>query len=257
MNCICDDFQFPPDTVIAPGLTRLPRQTGTFAEFRRALLHGVSIRTTLLLEKHPLWSLRYLIERDREGLKKSLGAIGQWRGRHPKDFGMTLLEMWAYVCDLTSFYDDVFAHESYVRTARRRDSLRKLVDPLGYIPRPAVAALAELAAYADGRQVVSLPIGTAFRSGAFSGNPPQVFELGAETKIHPLLNEWTFLPVRRGTFGSTSANLQTFLCETGSVSVKEGDLVLVKVGSSRFARTVGSVAKQEGADHQTYSAVTL
>jgi hypothetical protein len=257
MNCICDDFQFPPETQISPGLTRLPRQIGTFAEFRRALLRGASIRTTALLEKHPLWSLRYLTESDRGGLKKSLDAIGQWRGRHAKDFGMMLLEMWAYVCDLTSFYDDVFSQESYVRTARRRDSLRKLVDPLGYIPRPAVAALAELAAFADGRQVVSLPVGTAFRSGAFSGNPPQVFELGAEAKIHPLLNEWSFLPLRRATFGSTGASRQTFLCETGSVSVKEGDLVLVKVGSSRYALTVSSVANQEGADHQTYSAVTL
>lgn len=257
MNCICDDFRFPPETSIVAGMTRLPRQTGTFAEFRRALLRGTSIRTTVALEEHPLWKWRYLTERDRGGLKKSLQTIGRWRGRHPNDFGIMLLEMWAYVCDLTSFYDDVLAHESYVRTARRRESLRKLVDPLGYIPRPAVAALAELAAFAEGRQVVILPVGTAFRSGSFSGNPPQVFELGAETKIHPLLNEWNFLPVRWATFGSAGVNQQTFLCETGSVSVKEGDLVLVKLGSSRFARTVSSVAKQEGTDHQTYSAVTL
>ena len=31
MNCICDDFRFPPETLIASGLTRLTRQTGTFA----------------------------------------------------------------------------------------------------------------------------------------------------------------------------------------------------------------------------------
>ena len=188
MNCICDDFRFPPETSIYAGLTEIPRQVGTFAEFRRALLRAISIRTTASLENHPLWSLRFLIERDRDGLRETLAAIGNWRGRHPEDFGMMLLEMWAYVCDLTSFYDDVLAHESYVRTARRRESLRKLVAPLGYIPRPAVAALAELAAFADGRKVVSLPVGTAFRSGAFDGNPPQVFELDTLTTIHPLLN---------------------------------------------------------------------
>ena len=180
MNCICDDFRFPPETIIYAGLTEIPRQVGTFAEFRRALLRAISIRTTASLENHPLWSLRFLIERDRDGLKETLAAIGNWRGRHPEDFGMMLLEMWAYVCDLTSFYDDVLAHESYVRTARRRESLRKLVAPLGYIPRPAVAALAELSAFAEGRQVVTLPPGTAFRSGAFDGNPPQVFELDTQ-----------------------------------------------------------------------------
>lgn len=257
MNCICDDFRFPPETTIIAGLTELPRQTGTFAEFRRVLLRAISIRSTAGLENHPLWSLRFLIERDREGLKKELEAIGQWRGRHPKDFGMMLLEMWAYVCDLTSFYDDVLAHESYVRTARRRDSLRKLVVPLGYIPRPAVAALADLAAYANGRQAVTLPTGTAFRSGAFSGNPPQVFELLNETTIHPLLNEWKLLPLRPATFGSSSSNRTKFLCELGSVAVKADDIVLVEIGSARYAHTVASVSAYEGADHLSYSQIEL
>src|SRR5687768_1894448 len=167
MTCICDEFRFPPETLIVSGLTNMPRQTGTFAEFRRALLRAISVRNTAALDKHPLWGLRFLIERDRAGLKKSLEASGNWRGRHPEDFGLMLLEMWAYVCDVISFYDEVLAHESYVRTARRRDSLRKLVEPLGYLPRPGVAALAELAVFGDGRQAVTLPVGTAFRSGAF------------------------------------------------------------------------------------------
>jgi hypothetical protein len=257
MNCICDDFSFPPETLIVPGLTDMPRQIGTFAEFRRAMLRAISVRDASLLQTQPLWSLRFLIERDRPGLRKSLEAIGNWRGRHPEDFGMMLLEMWAYVCDLTSFYDEVIAHEQYVRTARRRDSLRKLVDPLGYIPRPGVSALADLAAFADGRKVVSLPIGTAFRSGAFSGNPPQVFELDAETKIHPFLNQWTLLPVRPATFGPSATDRQTFLVESDTLAVAQEDLVLVKVGGTAFARTVTKVAPKEGADHLTYSEVTL
>lgn len=257
MNCICDEFQFPPDLEIVSGLARLRRQLGTFAEFRRAMLHAVSVRNTAALETHPLWSLRYLIEADRAGLRKSLDAIGRWRGRHPEDFGIMLLEMWAYVCDVTSFYDEVFADESYVRTAVRRDSLSGLVSPLGYIPRPAVAALADLAAFADGRQAVTLPVGTAFRSGAFAGNPPEIFELGTETKIHPFLNQWTILPIRRPTFGAAGAYRDTFLCEDGSVSVKEGDLVLLKVGSAGHAAHVKAIAKQQGVDHLTYSAVTL
>ena len=257
MNCICDEFHFPPATQISPGLTRLPRQVGTFAEFRRALLRGASLRTTALLAKHPLWALRYLTESDRKGLKKSLDAIGQWHGRHPQDFGILLLEMWAYVCDLTSFYDDVLAHESFVRTARRRTSLRKLVDLLGYIPRPPVAALTKLAAFADGRQVVSLPIGTAFRSGAFSGNPPQVFELDEETKIHPLLNDWPLLPLRPVTFGPNGGSRETFLCELGSVSVNEGDLVLVQVGTNRFTTTVKALAEQRSLSGEIYTQVRL
>ncbi len=257
MSCPCDQFVFPPARDIQAGLTQMPRQTGTFAEFRRALLRAASIRSTAQLALQPLWAGRFLTEPDRNGLRRSLDAIGTWRGRHPEDFAIMLLEMWAYVCDLTSFYDDVLAHECYVRTARRRASLRKLVGLLGYLPRPAVAALADLAAFAEGRQAVSLPVGTAFRSGAFDGNPPEVFELDSATTIQPLLNEWALLPVRNLTFGAADRFYRTLLCELGSVSVKQDDLVLVKVGSTRYALTVQSVANQLGVDGETYVAVTF
>jgi len=256
MNCICDDFRFPPETSIVAGLTRLTRQTGPFPEFRRALLHGASIRSTAALEDNSLWALRYLTERDRAGLRKSLDAIGKWRGRHPKEFGIMLLEMWAYVCDLTSFYDEILAHESYVRTARRRESLRKLVGPLGYIPRPAVAALAELAAFAEGRRVVTLPVGIAFRSGAFNGNPPQVFELTREATIHPLLNEWSFLPVRPVGLPVPSKTQTSLLCKPGTVSVKADDLVIVLLGLPQPRRVTG-VSDHTGADGERYVRVSF
>ena len=256
MNCICDDFRFPTETSIAAGLTQLTRQTGTFSEFRRALLHGASIRSTGALEANSLWASRYLTERDRAGLRRSLDAIGTWRGRHPKDFGIMLLEMWAYVCDLTSFYDESLAHESYVRTARHRESLRKLVGPLGYIPRPAIAALAELAAFAEGRQVVTLPVGTAFRSGAFNGNPPQVFELTKEATIHPLLNEWSFLPVRPASLPVPINEQTSLLCKPGTVRVKPDDLVIVLLGSPQ-PRRVKEVSDYTGADGDQYVRVSF
>ena len=111
MNCPCDAFTFPPETAIAAGLAKLPRQTGTFADFRRALLRAASVRPAagLALDTNPQWGQRYLSEADRAGLLLSLAAIGGWRGRHPQDFGVMLFEMWSYVCDVTSFYDQVLA----------------------------------------------------------------------------------------------------------------------------------------------------
>ena len=253
MNCKCDKFQFPLTTSIAAGLTRLTRQTGTFAEFRRAMLHAASVPRVTALEDDPLWSSRYLLERDRNSVRASLDAIGQWRGRHPQDFGIMLLEMWAYVCDLTSFYDQVIANEGYVQTASRRASLRKLIAPLGYIPRPAVAALVELAGFAEGRQAVTLPVGTAFRSGAFKGNPPQVFEVSTETTIHPLLNEWSLLPVR-----PRYLEPQPFLlCRPGTVSVKVDDLVVVRVGFTPQLRRVTQIGDYAGLAGENYVRVSF
>lgn len=229
MSCPCDQFEFPPRLFIPAGLSTVPRQLATFPEFRAALLRGIG--------EHP--------------------ALHDWRGRQADDFGVMLLEMWAYVCDVTSFYDSVLAQENYLRTARQRGSVRKLIGLLGYVPRPAVAATVDLAAFADGRKAVALPGGTAFRSGAFDGNPPQVFELTADATVHPLSNEWKILPVRPATFGATATSLTTLLCEPGTVAVQEDDLVLVKVGESGYARTVSAVADQTGVDGAAYTAVTL
>jgi len=54
----------------------------------------------------------------------------------------------AYVCDLTSFYDDVFSHESYVVTRAAADSRRRLRRSIGLCAAAggAVAALAGLGA---------------------------------------------------------------------------------------------------------------
>ncbi len=133
-------------------------------------------------------------------------ALAGWRVQGKDDFGIMLLEMWAYVCDVLAFYDEVIAHECYVRTARRNPSLRKLIGLLGYKPKPAVSASVDLAVLAEGRQPVILPPGTAFRSGAFDGEPPQVFELRRQTIVHPAFNRWSIKPPRRSTFGDVIVN---------------------------------------------------
>src|SRR5437773_1991143 len=133
MNCPCDERIFPAPLKIAAGLGSLPRQLATFPEFRAAMLGAIPAQ----------------------------GPLVRWRARSSADFGIMLLEMWAYVCDCISFYDQVRADESYLRTAQLRSSVRMLAGLLGYVPRPAVAALADLAVFADGRRPVTLPIGTA------------------------------------------------------------------------------------------------
>lgn len=165
--------------MIGAGLSELPRQIATFCEFRRAMLSD--IRT-----KDPL---------------------SRWTARQQEDLGVMLLEMWAYICDAVSFYDKVISQEEYLRTAVRRPSLRKLIGLLGYIPRPAVASSVYLAATAEGRLRVTLPAGTAFRSGAFEGSPPQVFELDDQAFIHPFFNKWNVVPPHQGTTGATSSLL--------------------------------------------------
>lgn len=165
MSCDCELEEHPRPLSIAAGLRRLPRQVAGFPAFRQALLHSA-------------------------GSDRHAAALGPWRASGANDFGVMLLEMWAYLADSLAFYDELHAHECFLRTARRDESVRDLVARLGYRPRPASAAVVELALVAEGRTWVGVPAGTAFRSSAFGVEPPQVFELAAPLAIHPLLNRW-------------------------------------------------------------------
>jgi hypothetical protein len=229
MSCPCDNFEFPPRLFIPAGLSVLNRQIASFPEFRRALLHYLG----------------------------ATPVLSDWRGRQKDDFGVMLLEMWAYVCDVTAFYDKVHADETYVRTAVRTESLRQLIALLGYRPRPSVGARVDLAAFAEGRRAITLPAGTGFRSGAFNGKPPQIFELERDTVIHPLWNQWELEALRPSTFGSVALNPDYLLCVNGSVAVKKNDLVLVEVGAAASPRIITDVSKYTGVDGARYTKVVF
>jgi hypothetical protein len=202
----------------------------TFPEARRALLAAV--------RNHP--------------------KLAAWKAQSADDLGFMVLEMWAYMRDCLSFYDKVIADELYVRTAKLASSLRMLVARLGYIPRPAVAAVATLAALGDGRRPVSLLPGVAFRSGGFAGQPPQVFELDGATTVDPSLNQFTLAPVRPGTFGEAYPETSSFLLlELGTAAVKADQLVLLRCGSFCHARRAAQVGEHTGRDGDQYTKVEL
>jgi hypothetical protein len=174
VNKCCDTGNESPLETLPAGLTSLPRQLVGFAEIRQRLLERLS---------NPDDAER------RE-------VLGSWRPSGD-DYGLMLLEMWAYVADVLAFYDERIANESYLGTAVRRPSLRRLVELLGYTPRGGIAATSAVAAIADGRVPVTLPPATGFRSRGFDGEPPQVFETAAALQIHPLWNQWNVEPFRR------------------------------------------------------------
>lgn len=215
------------DYLIPSGLSDLPRQIGLFPEFRDALLAAIPGQP----------------------------ALNGWRARRQDDFGVMLLEMWAYCCDVLSFYDETIANECYVRTARQRASLRRLVGLLGYLPRPALAASVNLALLADGRQPVSLPAGIAFRSSAFSGNAPQVFEMDEPAVLAPQNNRLILNQVRPTRFTGGGSSL---LIQPGDANVIAGDSVMLLQDSAPIhVCHVASTAKITGDDGGTYVSLGL
>jgi hypothetical protein len=220
MSCRCDIRVFPEALVIPPGLNDLPRQIGGFPEFREAML-------ALIPSKPPL--------------------VG-WRARGDEDFGVMLIEMWAYVADVVAFYDKVIADESYVRTAKLRPSVRRLVSLLGYVPRPAVAATVHLGLLTDAKHSVTIAAGTAFRSGAFPGGTPQIFELDDAATIYPNANQFSIAPPRAPSLAGTIASL---LLEPDTSKLVDGDRVAIELGSIAYARTIVKAARVTDSDGRT------
>jgi hypothetical protein len=183
---------------IDAGLRSIPRQIATFAGFRRAMLGSIRSKENFQL----------------------------WRAWGLHDAGLMLVEMWAYLCDAVSFYDEVIANESYVRTAKVNSSLRKLTALVGYVPRPAVAPMAKLVALAEGSTPITIPAGTAFQSGAFDDEPPQTFETETALVIHPGNNQWELVPpVTAGTLSGTWHHL---VLDARTATVAVGDTILVQ-----------------------------
>lgn len=175
-SCGCAELPHPPPPDIPAGLPTLAARQGLgFPEYREAMLSAI-------LGKPPL---------------------AGWRARGAGDLGVMLLEGWAYVLDVTGFYDARVAERAYLGTAPGDAGARRLTALIGHRPRPAMAARVKLAVEADGADPVTLPKGTAFRSQPFADQAGQVFELGTEQVIWPQRNRWQLAPVREDSFDGT------------------------------------------------------
>jgi hypothetical protein len=64
----------------------------------------------------------------------------QWTSRDSSDFGIVLLELFAYLGDLLNYQIDRAANESFIDTATQRETVIKLANLLGYYPTASVAA---------------------------------------------------------------------------------------------------------------------
>lgn len=212
MACACDVHPCAVHAIPA-GLPSLPRALGTFPHWRTEVLAAIA----------------------REG------ALREWRSREAGDFGMMLVEFFAYMGDVTSFYDGFIAGETYLRTATLPDAARRMVALLGYLPRPALASSVWLAAEADGVRLVTLPVATAFRSGEFDGNPPQVFESGAARKLEPRLNR---LAVDRVPATALPSPLGTISVRAGTLRAAVGQIVVLDMGGALAASRIAAAAPQ-------------
>jgi hypothetical protein len=217
--CDCDLHDFPRRPDIPPGLSRLPRQIGIFGDFRAAMLSGI----------------------------RDQAPLAQWRARDDEDFGLMLLEWWAYVADVVAFYNAEHAQDLYLGTARDDARIRHIVGLIGYKPRPALAAEAVLAAIVDGRGLVRAPARARFISDAIDDTPPQEFETTEETGLDPLRNAWTLAPIRMDIYDPDE-----LLLDPATRNLAEEQLFVLDTGTQRAALRAAGITPETALDGASY-----
>jgi predicted phage baseplate assembly protein len=148
--------------------------------------------------------------------------------RDPADWSIALLDAWAAVADVLTFYQERIANEGYVRTATERLSVLELGRTVGYALRPGVAATAYLAYTMDPTADVTIPAGTRTQSTPPQGQLPQSFE--TSDALHAR-GAWNTLGVRAAQPQSVdlSTGVPSTLIFTGvNLNLNPGDVLLVE-----------------------------
>lgn len=113
--------------------------------------------------------------RDYESIRTDLIArvqeqIPDWNGNDPTDFGLVLLEQFAYLGDLLSYYADRAANESTLSTATRRDSVIALARDLGYVPSGYRSSVVNLTITNTSATAIEIPAGTVVSGDLLDGD---------------------------------------------------------------------------------------
>jgi Baseplate J-like protein len=134
----------------------------------------------------------------------------EWTSDSPNDFGVVLVELFAYVGDVMSFYADRVANESYLDTAVLRSSVLAHARLLDYRPTGMTAAFLTVQFTTTGAAFI--PAGTRVQTVADPGATPIVFETVADLTI-----------TAAGTAQVTAMEGQTVLSEVVGISTGADD----------------------------------
>jgi len=156
--CPCEEFDHPKEITNPPGREAIEYRAGDYTAFRHALLLALPDEKEL---------------------------ANNWIPSAEGDLAVQLVEWWAYLADILTFYNERIANESYLRTADLSESIKRLIQVLGYRPRPGIGASGTVAALLSNQKELTLPAGFQIQSKPGPGKQPQIFELGNDITLQP------------------------------------------------------------------------
>ncbi len=209
---------------------------------------GVEQETPVSVENRPaLSALAYRVGTHGRFKASMLAALGQQAAlgglstRADEDPTIALLDGWAVVLDVLSFYQERIANEGYLRTATERRSVLELARRIGYELRPGVAAGTFLAFTVeeppvalppDGPRIPTaalVPVGTAAQSIPGQDELPQTFETVEEVAVRVA---WNAIAARQRLAVAPRFGTRSIYLEGVANNLDAGDALLL-VGTER------------------------
>lgn len=256
-NCCAGIQQQTPLAIFnRPGLAALTYRVGTHASFLETMV------TTL--SNLPIEAV------DAQGNKSISYPLKGLTTRESADPSLALLDAWATVADVLTFYQERMANEGYLRTATEHRSLLELAKLVGYTLCPGVAASVYLAYTLENDQNVTLLAGNRVQSLPGSGELPQSFETAEPLEarsiwnvLMPLLTRSQFLILQRATSSKdfALANTNKLYCQGTATRLNPADLLLLltddEPATGRHRGAIHQVATTEAQTVQSRTKVTL
>src|SRR5205823_3709397 len=107
---------------------------------------------------------------------------------------ISVLDMWAYLADILTFYQERTANEAYLRTALLKESVQRLAGLLDYRPAPGAAAVVLVAFTLEPARKLLIPAGQRVQSVPGENEKAQKFETVEVVAAEDVLNRIPILP---------------------------------------------------------------
>ncbi len=227
-DCV-EALQFPKAVRNRPGLSHIGYRIGTFSDFLEAMMQDLNRNDVLQA----------------------------WTHRGPDDPGIALLEGASILGDILTFYQELYANEAYLRTARWRESIADLVRLVGYRLSPGLGGRATFAFEVKGDKPVVIPAGFPIKAQLEGLGEPAEFETVKETVAYPALSKfhlyrrrWTPQPITVGLnqLEIQSVNGHSDAASIKAVDVKAGDRIVLVPDASMYDITGTPYATQQKAE---------
>jgi predicted phage baseplate assembly protein len=148
--------------------------------------------------------------------------------REDRDPSMALLDAWATVGDVLTFYQERIANEGYLRTAIERRSVLELARLVGYRLRPGLSASVYLAYTLEPTQPSTfIDIGNKAQSIPGPNELPQIFETAEKLTAYSGLNVMKARVTQPQLFSSSLPPEITIVAKGASLSLRINDGILL------------------------------